>query len=59
MAQAANQNNTKTIDMDFVARTVMTLADGVLINDQEQILAAAEAIANECGIQMPDFGFRA
>lgn len=59
MAQAANQNITKPIDMDFVARTVMAMADGVLINDQEQILAAAEALANECGIEMPDFGFQA
>jgi hypothetical protein len=59
MAQAAKQNTTKPIDMDFVARTVMAMADSVLINDKEQILTAAEGLANECGIELPDFGFAA
>jgi hypothetical protein len=59
MAQATRQNITKSIDMDFVARTVLVLVNGVVLDDQEQILAAAEALANECEIEMPDFGFAA
>jgi hypothetical protein len=57
MAQATNQNISKTTDMDFVARTVMVLANGVLTNDQDQILASAQALADECDIPVPDFDF--
>lgn len=59
MAQATNQNISKPTDMDFVARTVMVLANGVLTNDQDQILASAQALADKCDIPMPDFGFAA
>ncbi|WP_438277988.1 hypothetical protein [Nitrobacter sp.] len=59
MSKDSRQNSTKTIDMDFVARTVLVLANGVVLDEKEQILAAAEALANECGIEVPDFGFAA
>lgn len=59
MAQATNHVTTKSIDMDFVARTVLALANAVLVNDRERILGAAEMLANECGIELSDFGFAA
>ena len=57
MAQAADHVTTKNIEMDFVASQVLALADGVLLGDQEQILAAAKALADECDIPMPEFCF--
>jgi hypothetical protein len=45
--------------MNTVASQVLALATGVLLDDQEQILTAAEALANECGIKVPDFSFAA
>ena len=59
MAQATNQNITTPLDINTVASQVLTLATGVLLDDQEGILAAAEALANECGIELSDFGFSA
>jgi hypothetical protein len=59
MAQATHQSITKTIDMDFIVRTVLVLVNGVAMDNREQILAAAKALATECEIEMPDFGFAA
>jgi hypothetical protein len=45
--------------MDFIVRTVLVLVNGVAMDNREQILAAAKALATECEIEMPDFGFAA
>lgn len=57
MAQATNHSTPKNIDMNTVASQVLLLATGVLLDDQEQILAAAEALASECGVELSDLGF--
>lgn len=59
MAQATHHSTAKDIDMNTVASQVLSLAHGVLLDDREQILAAAEALTNECGIELSDFGFAA
>ena len=57
MAQATNQSTIKNICMNTVVSEVSALVTGVLLDDQEEIRAAAEALANECGIDLSDFGF--
>lgn len=57
MAQATNHSTAKDIDMNTVASQVLALAAGVLLDEKGQILAAAEALSNECGIDLSDFGF--
>lgn len=57
MAQAADDSTAKDIKMNTVTSQVLTLVTSVLLDDQKQILTAAEALANECGIELSGFGF--
>jgi hypothetical protein len=57
MSKAANHSTSKNINMNTVVSEVLSLAAGALLDDQEEIRAAAEALANECGINLSDFGF--